>query len=116
MVIFDPNGGDGMRDAARQADIAAAQAFGFGGSVWTAVDGSGTRTITAYVFRQEPGQLGITQPQAETLASIWRAIVVAGSVVSGTRVTSVDDPGYVFIIRSVEKWYDYWRCELTRKR
>lgn len=101
-----------MRDAARDAAIAAAKAFGFGGASWTA---PASGTLTAYAYRQRPGVVALAAPGAAVLDDIWRMIVVSGTVYAGDVLTSVAD-GRSVTVKSVELWYDYQRCELERQR
>lgn len=101
-----------MQDAARDATIAAAKAFGFGGADWT-TPASGT--LTGYAYRQRPGAVGLAPPGAVVLDDIWRMIVISGTVYAGDVLESVAD-GRQVTVKSVELWYDYQRCELERGR
>ncbi len=115
-----------LRDAARDADISAARAFGFGGSNWGVERpsgvGTGARslvdqgTIHALAFRQRPGGLGVVAGGTPALADTWRMIVLAGDVLPGDVVTSEADDDYVFGVASLESWYEYTRAELERRR
>lgn len=118
-----------MRGAARQADIEAARAFGFGGSLWTharpAGDGPAPRDITIladvlvlYAYRQAPGPIGSVAGATPVLADTWRYVLVSGSsdVLPGDIITSVDDAAYTFGIVSAEPWYDHAQGALERRR
>jgi len=115
-----------MRDGARDASISAARAFGFGGSTWD-VDrpsgiGTGPRTLTsvgtvhALAFRQKPGTAAPAAGGTPLLADVWRLIVLEGSLRPGDVVVSQSDPRYGFAVGAMEPWYDYFRCELERRR
>lgn len=115
-----------MRDAARDADISAARTFGFGGSTWDAEVPSGTGTgprvltpagrIHGLVFRQQPGQTAPTGGGTPILADVWRLILLDGELRPGMVITSTTDSRYAFGIGTIEPWYEYFRCELERRR
>jgi hypothetical protein len=116
-----------MRDAARDASIAAAKAFGFGGATWTVArwtgDGvtaartavTGVSAITGYAYRQEPGPTAPAAPGEPVLADLWRIIIVSGTVQEGDLLTSTTT-GEQLTISSVESWYGYVRCNVERQR
>lgn len=112
-MIGDTDLAEQLRDAARDAAIAAAKAFGFGGDEWTV---NGGDTITAYAFQQRPGDLRETEPGVAVGDSVWRAIIVSGDVRNGDRIQSVEDASLRFTISSIEPWYEYRRGELERTR
>lgn len=118
-----------MRDAARDASIAAAQAFGFGGATWAitryASDGvTAERTpasvgeLTGYAYRQRPGTIGLVPAGAPVLDDIWRMIVVSVAMQNASGVLAAEDvlvsaaDGRRVVVDSVEPWHDYQRCEL----
>lgn len=127
-----------LRAAARQADIDAAAAFGFGGASWyvdrPAGSGTATRTlarvgtVAALVFRQAPGPVAPSAPGVPILADVWRVLqtglvltvsgtaVGSGALKAGDVLTSAADTRYVFGIASTEPWYDYTRGDLERRR
>ena len=115
-----------LRDSARDADISAARTFGFGGSTWDAGlpsgQGTGPRVLTsagevhALAFRQKPGLTAPAAGGTPVLADVWRMIVLDGEVTPGMVLTSVADARYTFGVASIEPWYDYFRCELERRR
>lgn len=117
---------EAMRDAARDANIAAARTFGFGGEAWTVERASGvgvgpkTTTaepnVTALAFRQRPGGQGVAVAGTPVLADVWRLILLAGELEPNDKITSVADPAYQFTIGTMEPWYEYMRCELERVR
>jgi hypothetical protein len=115
---------EAMRDAAREASLAAAKAFGFGGDTWSvsrpAGDGvttdvtfSAAASVTGYAYRQRPGATGQALPQTAVLNDQWWFILLTGSVQQGDVLTSAED-GRRIIIRTLEPWYEYTRCEIVR--
>lgn len=115
-----------MRDAARDANISAARTFGFGGSTWDAEAPSGTGTgprvltpagqVHGLAFRQKPGQTTPTGGGTPILADVWRFILLGGDLRPGMVITSQTDDRYVFGIGTIEPWFEYFRCELERRR
>ena len=115
-----------LRDAAKDASISAARAFGLGGSTWDAGVpsgiGTGPRVLTsagtvhALAFRQKPGLTAPSAGGTPVLSDVWRMIVLEGDVTPGMVLTSQADARYTFSIGSVEPWYVYFRCELERIR
>jgi hypothetical protein len=116
-----------MRDASRDATIAAAKAFGFGGGTWSVErwtgDGvttartqvTGVPNITGYAYRQKPGLVAPALPGAPVLDDIWRLIVISGTVQVDDMLTSTAT-GEQITISSVESWYNYTRCNVERQR
>ena len=129
---------DAMRDAARDATIASARAFGFGGSTWVVErpSGSGTAarlpvrlpgTVQALAFRQRPSVLvgpGGKSPTGGAIGvadEVWRVIVLDDGDLQDVQVDdtliSTDPSGeYRVRIDSIERWYDYRRCEVSEVR
>ena len=115
-----------MRDTAKDANISAARAFGFGGSTWDYAipsgQGTGPRTLTsvgtvqALAFRQKSGGLASAAGGTPILADVWRLIVLQGNPRPGAVIRSQLDPRYAFGIGTIEPWYEYKRCELERLR
>jgi hypothetical protein len=119
-----------MRDAAKDANIAAARAFGFGGEVWTVArpEGAGiaAKTLTAQgttellAFRQRPGQQGAAGGGTPVLADIWRYIQLSPAsgeaLAVGDVIVSEAGDAYVFAIANAEPWYEYVRGDLERVR
>jgi hypothetical protein len=119
----------GMRDAARDASIALARTFGFGGSQWYVDRPSGggiaarlpvrqEGTVQALAFRQRPSALALSQAGQPTGDEIWRVIILdlASDVQMGDTLTSVADTGYQIQVDSLERWYDYRRGEVSEVR
>ena len=116
----------GMRLAARDAGLAAARAFGFGGERWAVQRpsgvGVGARTLVdrpevrALAFRQAPGPLAPATAGTPVLADVWRLLLVSGELRPGDVIASVAPSGYAFAVADAEPWYDYVRFELTRVR
>lgn len=115
-----------MRNAARDATISAAKAFGFGGADWSverwtgdgvtaARVGSGIANITGYAYRQRPGVVALAVVGAPVPDDIWRLIVIDGELEEGDIVTSTATSEQLTIM-SVESWYDYVRCDVERHR
>jgi hypothetical protein len=115
-----------MRAAAKQADLDAAYAFGFGGTEWRVARpsgaGPGTRTlvaaadVTLLAFRQKPGPIAPNSGGAPVLADVWRYILLSGTVRPGDVVTSAGDSRYSFGVAATEPWYEYIRGDLERRR
>lgn len=115
-----------IRDYAKDANIAAARLYGFGGSIWDAERPSGTGTaakvlteiddVHVLAFRQRPGYLAGVAGGTPALNDIWRAIVLDGDLQPGDVITSQVDDDYCFGVASIEPWYDYQRAELERRR
>lgn len=119
-----------IRAAAQDATIAAARAFGFGGSSWW-VDrpsGSGTDTrvpvrqptpVQALCFRQKPSSLAATATGDPAGDELWRVIVLdqETDIQPGDVLTSeVPSGGYAVRVDSLERWYDYARGEVSEVR
>lgn len=115
-----------LRSDARDASISAARTFGFGGSTWDADVPSGTGTgprvltpagqVHALAFRQRPATTAPAAGGTPMLADTWRMIILAGDVRPGMVLTSTTDSRYTFGIGTIEPWYEYFRCELERRR
>jgi hypothetical protein len=116
----------GMRNLARDADISAARTFGFGGPDWDASvpsgQGTGARTLTpagtihGLAFRQKPGVQEGVAGGTPVLDDVWRMIVLDGELRPGMVLTSQADSRYQFSIGTIEPWYEYFKCELERRR
>jgi hypothetical protein len=109
-----------MRQAAQQANIDAAKAFGFGGYAWTVVrttgDGVASDTtqapaasVSGYAYRSRPSPISPTDPQTGALDERWYFILVSGTLQIRDVLTSSDD-GRQLAVEAVEPWYDYHRC------
>lgn len=116
-----------LRDGARDASIAAAKAYGFGGEAWSVerlVPPSGvgpkTRTsisgVTGYAYRQRPGPVATALAQTRVLADTWHFLLLEGEAQQGDIITSDADAGYQFTLETAEPWYTYTRFQLERQR
>lgn len=117
---------EAMQDAARDAALAAAQTFGFGGATWTVERKTGNgvsapatsapaSSITGYAYRQRPGARAPTAAQTAALDDQWFIIVTAGEVKVRDVLTSVAD-GRALTVKTREPWYEYQRCEVEPVR
>lgn len=119
---------DAMRAAARDADIAAARAFGFGGESWwvdraTPTGTTGPRTpvrlpdtIAALAYRQQPSVLAGTTAGQPVGNEIWRAIILelSANVQVGDTLVSENPSGqYRIQIDAIEPWYEHRRAEVS---
>jgi hypothetical protein len=124
--LIDSDMRAGLRDAARQADIDAAYAFGFGGTSWHVVrpsgSGTGVRTlvaaddVTLLAFEQQPAPVAPAASGVPILAPVWRYILISGTVQPGDVVTSAADSRYAFGVATTDPWYEYIRGDLERRR
>ena len=113
-----------VRDAARDATIAAARAFGFGGSTWQVERPSGAGigerirvpvagTVQALCFRTRPSAAADVAGGAPALDERWEVIVLAGDVQARDVLVSTVDATEVRV-QSLEAWYDYQRGTLEQ--
>jgi hypothetical protein len=115
-----------LRDAARQADIDAAWAFGFGGTTWhvqrPSGSGTGARTLTTaadvtlLAYEQQYAPTVPNSAGVPVAAQLWRYILLSGQLQPGDVVTSADDSRYTFGVATIEPWYAYLRGDLERRR
>lgn len=116
-----------MQLAARDATIAAARAFGIGGSVWLLDRPSGggvdarsmqrmVAPISALAFRQKPSALAQALAGVPIGDEIWRVIVLFGDVQPGDVLLSAGSPPLAMRVDSLEVWYDYHRCNVSEIR
>lgn len=130
-----------MRDAARDADIAAARAFGFGPAYWyvdrpTGAGTTGPRTLTrvlddddqplqvnALAYRQQPSVLAGNTSGQPVGNEIWRAIVLdlAADIHTGDTLVSVPsgdwpEGNWQLLIDHIEPWYNHRRAEVSEVR
>lgn len=105
-----------MRTAARDADVSAARAFGFGGPNWQVERpsgiGIGERTLTSadnvmgLAFLPKPSPVVADIAAARVLSDDWQFLLLDGLLKAGDVITSVADSRYVFVVQSLEPWYD----------
>jgi hypothetical protein len=116
-----------MQLAARDATIAAARAFGIGGSVWAVDRPSGggvdvrsmqrqSDPIAALAFRQKPSALAQAIAGVPIGDEVWRVIVLSGDVQPGDVLLSAGSPPLAMRVDSVEAWYDYRRSNVSEVR
>lgn len=115
-----------LRGAARQADIDAAYAFGFGGVTWHVSRPSGTgpgtrvlttqQDVTLLAFEQEVAPVAPNASGVPIAAAVWRYILLDGTLLPGDVITSVADSRYAFGVATTDPWYEYFRGDLERRR
>ncbi len=126
-LALDANLIDGTRDAARDATIETARAFGFGGSSWDVARPSGGGTaarvlvdqddpVSALCYRARPSAVVPVAGGTPVLDEQWRVIVLAGDVQAGDVLTSRADAAYTVRVVSLEGWFEYRRGEIEERR
>lgn len=125
--LLGPTFEDGMRDAARDADIQIAHAFGFGGQTWSVErpSGGGTgprslvplpETVQALCYRRRPSVVAPVGGGTPVLNEQWQIIVISGDVLPDDVLTSTTEPQYRVHVQSLEGWYEYRRGEIEERR
>lgn len=123
---LSPDMQDAVQDAARAATLAAARAFGFGGSTWERLrpsgSGAGPRTlpgsgptVTALAWRQRPSPRALAEPGAVVGDELWRIAVLDGDVRPKDVLRSRLN-GQMVRVATLEAWYEYERGELEEYR
>lgn len=124
MITIDPTLILDLQEAARAATLAAAQAFGFGGSTWTVERPSGgpgprtllpiSGTVQALCFRTRPSRERPVAGGQLAMAEEWQVIVLDGDVQARDVLRSTIDSTVAVRVRSLERWYDYERGQLEQ--